>query len=140
MYDPRAARAVKHPRVLQEPGANAANAVRGAEASPAPLEHPRGKAERTAAWAERLVPTLRLLQQLRSRERDLRVLPLPPPPLPDAESSARPPDARACVGVSALSARERGALPPVCARALACSDPGTVTRVVPDLQQLSWEG
>lgn len=89
MNDPRAARAVKHPRVLQEPGASAADAVRGAEACSALLEHPRGKAERTAARAERLVPTLRLLQQLRSHERDQRVLPLPPPPLPDAESSAR---------------------------------------------------
>lgn len=47
------------------------------------------KAERTATLTARLVPKLRRLQQLRSREQDLRVLPLPPPPLPDAESSAR---------------------------------------------------
>lgn len=42
-YHPRAAGRVKHPRVLLEPGASAADAVRGAEACWALLEHPRRK-------------------------------------------------------------------------------------------------
>lgn len=49
MYGPAGPRAVKSPRVLQEPGASAADAVRGAEACLALLEHPRETAERTAA-------------------------------------------------------------------------------------------
>lgn len=72
-------------------------------------------AEKTAAWTVRLVRTLRRLQQLRSRERDLRVLPLPPPPLPDAESSARL-LTRACVGVNAWSGRVRRAHVGMCTR------------------------
>jgi hypothetical protein len=46
MYGPPGPRAVKHPRILQEPRASAAGAVRGAEAYWALLEHPRGKGEK----------------------------------------------------------------------------------------------
>lgn len=104
MYDPRAARARSSaPGLSRSPG-RARWMLSEVLKRVWRCSNTRAEqAERTAARTARLVPMLRRLQQLRSHERDLRVLPLPPPPLPDAESSARL-LTRACVGVNAWSA------------------------------------
>lgn len=87
VYDPRAARARSSTR--GSPGSFGRARRTLSEVLKRVWRCSNTRAERTAARATRLVSMLRRLQQLRSPERDLRVLPLPSPPLPDAESSAR---------------------------------------------------
>ena len=73
------------------PGAlfQAAGAVRGAEAGLGAAPGAPSRKDPAAAAPLRAslvpVPTLRRLRRLRSAERDQRLLPLPPPPLPNTE-------------------------------------------------------